>query len=91
MSPPVVVGTNGSRLRLFWAAFILGRPLGARGGDFLDQPVSEGRLDLSGPLASAVVAATVVGLMLVFPAHGSASGASPVVRLCKALGSRRDL
>src|SRR5206468_891408 len=34
--------TNMSRVVLFWAAFILTRPLGATVGDFLDKPVSAG-------------------------------------------------
>jgi uncharacterized membrane-anchored protein len=48
--------TNVSRVLLFWAAFILTRPLGATVGDFLDKPVSQGGLALSRPLASAVIA-----------------------------------
>ena len=36
--------TNVSRVLLFWAAFILTRPLGATVGDFLDKPLSEGGL-----------------------------------------------
>ncbi|MGA8319492.1 MAG: hypothetical protein WB774_01405, partial [Xanthobacteraceae bacterium] len=39
--------TNMSRVFLFWAAFILTRPLGATVGDFLDKPVSDGGLALS--------------------------------------------
>src|SRR5665213_538438 len=47
--------TNISRVTLFWAAFILTRPLGATVGDFLDKPVQDGGLALSRPLASAVL------------------------------------
>jgi len=36
--------TNVSRVTLFWAAFILTRPLGATVGDFLDKPVNHGGL-----------------------------------------------
>ena len=36
--------TSVSRVMLFWAAFILTRPLGATVGDFLDKPVSQGGL-----------------------------------------------
>src|SRR5207245_153204 len=43
--------TNMSRVVLFWAAFILTRPLGATVGDFLDKPVSAGGLPLSRPVA----------------------------------------
>jgi uncharacterized membrane-anchored protein len=59
--------TNISRVLLFWAAFILTRPLGATVGDFLDKPVDEGGLALSRPLATAVIAAFIVVCLLVFP------------------------
>jgi uncharacterized membrane-anchored protein len=59
--------TNVSRVLLFWAAFILTRPLGATVGDFLDKPVSHGGLGLSRPLASAVLAAFIVVCVLVLP------------------------
>lgn len=59
--------TSVSRVFLFWAAFILTRPLGATVGDFLDKPVSAGGLHLSRPLASAVLAAIIVGLILILP------------------------
>jgi len=59
--------TSVSRVFLFWAAFILTRPLGATVGDFLDKPVSHGGLDLSRPLASAMLAALIVGLILLLP------------------------
>lgn len=39
--------TRTSRVLLFWAAFIMTRPLGAAVGDFLDKPVSQGGLALS--------------------------------------------
>lgn len=47
--------TNLSRTLLFWAAFILTRPLGAVLGDFLDKPHSAGGLALSRYSASAVL------------------------------------
>src|SRR5215469_8965670 len=56
-----------SRVLLFWAAFILTRPLGATLGDFLDKPVSHGGLALSRPLASAVIAAFIIICVLVLP------------------------
>jgi uncharacterized membrane-anchored protein len=59
--------TNVSRVTLFWAAFILTRPLGATVGDFLDKPVSDGGLALSRPLASAVLAIFILGCLLVLP------------------------
>jgi uncharacterized membrane-anchored protein len=43
--------TEVSRVTLFWAAFILTRPLGATVGDFLDKPANAGGLALSRPLA----------------------------------------
>jgi uncharacterized membrane-anchored protein len=59
--------TNVSRVLLFWAAFILTRPLGATVGDFLDKPVSDGGLALSRPIASAVIAAFIIGCLLILP------------------------
>jgi uncharacterized membrane-anchored protein len=59
--------TNVSRVTLFWVAFILTRPLGATVGDFLDKPVSHGGLALNRPIASAVLAAFIIGCLLVLP------------------------
>ena len=59
--------TNVSRVFLFWAAFILTRPLGATVGDFLDKPVSDGGLALSRPIASAVIGVFITGCLLVLP------------------------
>ena len=59
--------TNVSRVLLFWAAFILTRPLGATVGDFLDKPVHNGGLALSRPLASAAIAGFIVLGLLVLP------------------------
>jgi uncharacterized membrane-anchored protein len=58
--------TEVSRVLLFWAAFILTRPLGATVGDYLDKPVNQGGLALSRPLASAVIAAFIVACLLTF-------------------------
>jgi uncharacterized membrane-anchored protein len=58
---------NVSQVLLFWAAFILTRPLGATVGDFLDKPVSDGGLALSRPLASAVIAAFILACLLLLP------------------------
>ena len=46
---------------LFWAAFVLTRPLGAVVGDFLDKPLDHGGLDLSRFTASFVL---LVGICL---------------------------
>jgi uncharacterized membrane-anchored protein len=59
--------TDVSRVFLFWAAFILTRPLGATVGDFLDKPLEHGGLALSRPVASLVIAIIMVGCILVFP------------------------
>ncbi len=59
--------TSISRVVLFWAAFILTRPLGAAVGDFLDKPIAKGGLDLSRPMASIVLAAAILLLILVLP------------------------
>ena len=59
--------TNVSRVFLFWAAFILTRPLGATVGDLLDKPVSDGGLALSRPIASAVIAAFIIACLVVLP------------------------
>ena len=56
-----------SRVALFWAAFILTRPLGAAVGDFLDKPVANGGLDFSRPLASAVLAVAIGLLVWLLP------------------------
>ncbi|MFK4651083.1 hypothetical protein ABIF97_001017 [Bradyrhizobium japonicum] len=54
-------------MTLFWAAFILTRPLGATVGDFLDKPVKECGLALSRPVASAVIAAFIIVCLLMLP------------------------
>jgi len=59
--------SNVSRVALFWAAFILTRPLGATVGDFLDKPVDHGGLALSRPIASAALTALIAVLILVLP------------------------
>jgi uncharacterized membrane-anchored protein len=56
-----------SRVVLFWAAFILTRPLGATLGDFLDKPKNLGGLAFSRPLASAIIAVFIIACLLVLP------------------------
>lgn len=70
--------TRISRVALFWAAFILTRPLGATVGDFLDKPLDHGGLAFSRPLASAVLAGAIILLMLAVPqrAGGDPAGAA---------------
>ena len=57
--------TKVSRTILFWAAFILTRPLGAVVGDFLDKPTNAGGLALSRYSASAVLTVFMIVLILV--------------------------
>ena len=59
--------TSLSRAGLFWAAFILTRPLGATLGDFLDKPVAKGGLDVSRSGASLVLLLAIAGCLWVFP------------------------
>lgn len=58
--------TSVSRTLLFWAAFILTRPLGAVVGDFLDKPLSAGGLALSRYSASAALLAFMLTAILLF-------------------------
>lgn len=67
--------TSISRTALFWAAFILTRPLGAVVGDLLDKPISSGGLALSRFAASAVLVLSIAVCVWAFPqrpARGSA-------------------
>jgi len=59
--------TRVSHVFLFWAAFILTRPLGATVGDFLDKPVAKGGLELSRPIATLVLAVAIIALVLLLP------------------------
>ncbi len=61
-----------SHVALFWAAFILTRPLGAVVGDFLDKPVAKGGLELSRYTASATLLVLIVLGILVFPQRPAA-------------------
>lgn len=63
--------TRISHTVLFWAAFVLTRPLGAVVGDFLDKPLASGGLALSRYDASAALLAFVLGCILVFPQRAS--------------------
>lgn len=58
--------TKMSHTLLFWAAFILTRPLGAVVGDFLDKPINAGGLALSRYSASFALAAFILGGILMF-------------------------
>ena len=56
--------TSVSRTALFWAAFVLTRPLGAVVGDFLDKPVSKGGLNLDRFAASGALVVIMVVLLV---------------------------
>lgn len=58
--------TSVSRAILFWAAFILTRPLGAVVGDFLDKPHENGGLALDRYVATAVLLVLIIGFILIF-------------------------
>ncbi len=66
--------TDGARVPLFWAAFILTRPLGATVGDFLDKPIDKGGLDFSRPLATGVLAAAILLLIFLVPQRAAPAG-----------------
>lgn len=57
--------TKISRTFLFWAAFIITRPLGAVVGDFLDKPLSKGGLELSRYSASAALLLAIAVLVFI--------------------------
>ncbi|GAC1629621.1 MAG: membrane protein [Nevskia sp.] len=58
--------TSVSRTTLFWAAFVLTRPLGAVVGDLLDKPLIDGGLALSRYTASAVLLVFIAASLLIF-------------------------
>lgn len=59
--------TKAFRVPLFWAAFILTRPLGATLGDYLDKPRVLGGLAFSRPYATAIIAAVILILLVLLP------------------------
>lgn len=65
--------TGVSRTVLFWAAFILTRPLGATVGDFLDKPLNAGGLALSRYSASAVLLVFIAACILLLPQRAARS------------------
>ena len=69
--------TNVSRTLLFWAAFILTRPLGATVGDLLDKPVSHGGLALSRFTASAALAVLIIVCILLLPQRAGSYPGQP--------------
>ena len=70
--------TKVSRVLLFWAAFIVTRPLGATVGDFLDKPLDRGGISLSRPIASVAIGALMIGCVLLSAQRaGAHPGAQP--------------
>lgn len=63
--------TRISRTALFWAAFVLTRPLGAVVGDYLDKPLNAGGLALSRFSASAVLLALIAFALVTFKQRAS--------------------
>jgi len=66
--------TRISRTTLFWAAFILTRPLGAVVGDLLDKPISHGGLDMSRYTASAALLAFIAACIVIFKHRPATQG-----------------
>jgi uncharacterized membrane-anchored protein len=69
--------TSMSRTLLFWAAFILTRPLGATLGDLLDKPLDSGGLAFSRFYASAILAAVIIGCVAWLPQRAGAHAGKP--------------
>lgn len=59
--------TSISHTLLFWAAFILTRPLGATVGDFLDKPLNAGGLNLGRDMASLVLVLAIAAALWLLP------------------------
>jgi uncharacterized membrane-anchored protein len=64
--------TKAPRALLFWAAFILTRPLGATLGDLLTKSYDEGGLNISRIGSAAIIALVMIGFIL-FSTRGSKS------------------
>ena len=69
--------TGISRTLLFWAAFILTRPLGATLGDLLDKPLDNGGLAFSRFAASAVLAALIIACVALLPQRAGTHPGKP--------------
>jgi uncharacterized membrane-anchored protein len=71
------VWTGVSRTLLFWAAFILTRPLGATLGDLLDKPVQDGGLAFSRYYASVILAAAIFACIAFLPQRAGSHASEP--------------
>jgi uncharacterized membrane-anchored protein len=69
--------TNISRTALFWAAFILTRPLGATLGDWLDKPLDEGGLAFGRFYATGILAAVIVACVMFLPQRAGSHATKP--------------
>jgi uncharacterized membrane-anchored protein len=69
--------TGLSRTLLFWAAFILTRPLGATLGDLLDKPLDNGGLAFSRFYASAILAAVIIACVAFLPQRAGTHPGKP--------------
>jgi uncharacterized membrane-anchored protein len=69
--------TTISRTLLFWAAFILTRPLGATLGDLLDKPLDSGGLAFSRFYASAILATVIIGCVALLPQRAGTPPGKP--------------
>jgi len=69
--------TSASRTALFWAAFILTRPLGATLGDLLDKPLANGGLAFSRYYASAILAALIIACVALLPQRAGTHPRNP--------------
>ena len=70
--------TNIPRTLLFWAAFILTRPLGATLGDLLDKPLDNGGLAFSRFYATAILAAIIIACVALLPQRAGSHPGKPV-------------
>jgi uncharacterized membrane-anchored protein len=66
--------TRVSRTALFWAAFVLTRPLGATLGDFLDKPLAQGGLNMSRLYASAALLVFMALCVMILPQRAATRG-----------------
>jgi uncharacterized membrane-anchored protein len=69
--------TSVSRTLLFWAAFILTRPLGATLGDLLDKPVDHGGFAFSRYSASGILATLIIACILFLPQKAGKASRPP--------------
>jgi uncharacterized membrane-anchored protein len=70
--------TTISRTLLFWAAFVMTRPLGATLGDTATKPLASGGLNLSRITSSRVIAAFIVACIWLLPQRAGTYPGEPV-------------